>query len=202
MLLAYACLYIVAACKPPSSHISQRSHHSSDMLSCRAGFNEVFPLDALKCFFEDEIEAMMCGTGEKWTVEALTETIKFDHGYTASSTAVAYFLDILTELDAADQRRFLRFVTGSPRLPPGGIAALHPRSVFIVMVDKHCYNTCCCCLHPLHLTATLLTWVQLESTSKDSCMPLLCASSDPWLQNCIIAPTGCNVTCEIAQAES
>ena len=94
---------------------------------CRSGFNEVFPLDALKCFFEDEIEAMMCGTGEKWTVETLTDTIKFDHGYTATSTAVGFFLDILTELDAADQRRFLRFVTGSPRLPPGGIAALHPR---------------------------------------------------------------------------
>ena len=100
---------------------------SLQMLCCRIGFNEVFPLDALKCFFEDEIEAMMCGTGEKWTVEALTDTIKFDHGYTASSTAIGYFLDILTELDAADQRRFLRFVTGSPRLPPGGIAALHPR---------------------------------------------------------------------------
>ncbi|KAL0023887.1 hypothetical protein WJX79_004926 [Trebouxia sp. C0005] len=100
----------------------------------RTGFNEVFPLDALKCFFEDEIEAMMCGTGEKWTVEALTDTIKFDHGYTASSTAVGYFLDILTELDAADQRRFLRFVTGSPRLPPGGIAALHPR---LTVVRKH-----------------------------------------------------------------
>lgn len=95
--------------------------------TCRSGFNEVFPLDALKCFFEDEIEAMMCGTGEKWSVEALTDTIKFDHGYTATSTAISFFLDILTELDAADQRRFLRFVTGSPRLPPGGIAALHPR---------------------------------------------------------------------------
>lgn len=100
----------------------------------RAGFNEVFPLDTLKCFFEDEIEAMMCGTGEKWSVEALTDTIKFDHGYTATSTAIGYFLDILTELDAADQRRFLRFVTGSPRLPPGGIAALHPR---LTVVRKH-----------------------------------------------------------------
>ena len=70
---------------------------------------------------------MMCGTGETWSVEALTDTIKFDHGYTSTSTAIGFFLDILTELDAADQRRFLRFVTGSPRLPPGGIAALHPR---------------------------------------------------------------------------
>jgi HECT-domain (ubiquitin-transferase) len=43
-------------------------------------------------------------------------------------------VQILAELDAADQRRFLRFVTGSPRLPPGGIAALQPR---LTVVRKH-----------------------------------------------------------------
>ena len=47
--------------------------------------------------------------------------------YTSASTAIRHFLEILSELDAADQRRFLRFVTGSPRLPPGGLSALHPR---------------------------------------------------------------------------
>ena len=45
-----------------------------------------------------------------------------------------HLLEILSELDAADQRRFLRFVTGSPRLPPGGIAALQPR---LTVVRKH-----------------------------------------------------------------
>lgn len=94
-------------------------------------------MESLKCFYEDEIEAMMCGTGEKWTVEALTDTIKFDHGYTATSTAITYFMNLLSELDAADQRRFLRFVTGSPRLPPGGIAALHPRSVLPTVSHQH-----------------------------------------------------------------
>lgn len=49
------------------------------------------------------------------------------HRYTSSSTAIRYFLEILSDLDAADQRRFLRFVTGSPRLRPGGLSALQPR---------------------------------------------------------------------------
>ena len=49
------------------------------------------------------------------------------HRYTAESTAIRYFLEVISELDSSDQRRFLRFVTGSPRLPPGGIAALQPR---------------------------------------------------------------------------
>ena len=40
---------------------------------------------------------------------------------------MGYFLSVLAELDTADKRRFLRFVTGSPALPPGGLAALQPR---------------------------------------------------------------------------
>jgi hypothetical protein len=47
--------------------------------------------------------------------------------YTSESTAIRHFLEVISELDSSDQRRFLRFVTGSPRLPPGGIAALQPR---------------------------------------------------------------------------
>ncbi|KAK9803385.1 hypothetical protein WJX72_003423 [[Myrmecia] bisecta] len=99
----------------------------AQLAAFKEGFDEVFSFTTLECFYEDEIEAMLCGTGEAWSVEMLAETIKFDHGYTAHSTAVGYFLRVLAELDKADQRRFLRFVTGSPRLPPGGIAALHPR---------------------------------------------------------------------------
>ena len=64
------------------------------MLGFREGFGEVFPLSALACFYEDEIEAMLCGSGERWTVESLAETIKFDHGYTAQSTAIGYFLQV------------------------------------------------------------------------------------------------------------
>jgi HECT-domain (ubiquitin-transferase) len=54
----------------------------------------------------------------------LGNTIKFDHGYGRDSPAVGHFLRLLAALDSPDQRRFLRFVTGSPRLPPGGLAAL------------------------------------------------------------------------------
>ena len=65
-----------------------------------------------------------CSSGEKWTVEMLGNTIKFDHGYGRDSPAIGHFLRLLAALDSPDQRRFLRFVTGSPRLPPGGLAAL------------------------------------------------------------------------------
>lgn len=47
---------------------------------CREGFNAVFPLEHLKCLYEDEIETMLCGMREQWTVDMLADTIKFDHG--------------------------------------------------------------------------------------------------------------------------
>ena len=47
---------------------------------CREGFSDVFPMETLESFHEDELEAMLCGVGEKWTVEKLLESIKCDHG--------------------------------------------------------------------------------------------------------------------------
>jgi E3 ubiquitin-protein ligase TRIP12 len=49
-------------------------------MECREGFNDVFPMESLESFHEDELEAMLCGVGEKWTVEKLAESIKCDHG--------------------------------------------------------------------------------------------------------------------------
>lgn len=93
----------------------------------RTGFSAIFSLSSLEPFYEDEIEAMLCGTGEAWTAEGLSAVIKFDHGYNATSAPIVALLEVLAELDAVDQRRFLRFVTGTPRLPPGGVASLQPK---------------------------------------------------------------------------
>merc|ERR1712118_287343 len=51
----------------------------------REGFEDVFPLATLAIFKTDEIDVLVCGQTEKWTVEMLSECLKFDHGYTASS---------------------------------------------------------------------------------------------------------------------
>ena len=52
----------------------------------RVGFTEVFALGALQCFHEDELEAMLCRVGKKWSVDKLAETIKRDHGCACSVT--------------------------------------------------------------------------------------------------------------------
>jgi E3 ubiquitin-protein ligase TRIP12 len=77
---------------------------------------------------------LLCGKGERWSVAQLASAIKFDHGYTPTSPPVQALLEVLAELEPPDQRRFLRFVTGCPRLPPGGIGALQPR---LTVVRKH-----------------------------------------------------------------
>ena len=91
------------------------------------GFNNVIPIDVLAPFSDHEIDLLLCGTHESWTVEMLADSIKFDHGYTSASPPIRQFLSILSSLDFEQQRAFLRFVTGCPRLPPGGLAGLSPR---------------------------------------------------------------------------
>ncbi|CAD7704724.1 unnamed protein product [Ostreobium quekettii] len=92
----------------------------------REGFEEVLPLEVLDCFYEDEMDVLLRGVQEPWTVQKLADCVKCNHGYTAQCRAVQWFLEIVSELRGMDQRRFVQFVTGSPRLPPGGLASLHP----------------------------------------------------------------------------
>lgn len=93
----------------------------------REGFSAIFPISSLEVFYEDEIETLLCGGKEAWTVEGLTAVIKCDHGYTLSSPPVVALIEVLAELDNVDQKKFVRFVTGTPRLPHGGLAGLQPR---------------------------------------------------------------------------
>ena len=51
----------------------------------------------------------------------------FDHGYAVSSPPIKALVQVLCAYGPEEQKAFLRFVTGAPRLPPGGLAALHPR---------------------------------------------------------------------------
>ena len=61
-----------------------------------------------------------------WSVPKLRSAVKFKLGYSPDSKAVGFLLQILSELDPKQQRAFTRFITGSPSLPGGQIAALNP----------------------------------------------------------------------------
>ncbi|KAL7195450.1 hypothetical protein ACSBR1_035636 [Camellia fascicularis] len=101
----------------------------------KSGFNQVFPIEHLQVFNEAELERLLCGEREFWTSNELLDHMKFDHGYTASSPPIIDLLEIIREFDREQQRAFLQFVTGAPRLPTGGLASLNPK---LTIVRKHC----------------------------------------------------------------
>lgn len=98
------------------------------------GFASILPLDALfgGLFQPDEIERLVCGAAyQKWDLKLLNECTRCDHGYTHESRAVQNLFDILSAFDADEQRLFLQFITGSPRLPLGGLRALVPQLTIV-----------------------------------------------------------------------
>ncbi|UJR08940.1 hypothetical protein I4U23_013192 [Adineta vaga] len=96
--------------------------------SFRDGFNSIFPIHHLKCFYPDELHQVFCGSGstELWDLKVLLESTRCDHGYNLNSRAVKWLFDIMINFDIDEQRAFIQFVTGSPRLPVGGFRMLHP----------------------------------------------------------------------------
>ncbi|KAL6784704.1 hypothetical protein ACKKBF_B02870 [Auxenochlorella protothecoides x Auxenochlorella symbiontica] len=93
----------------------------------RAGFAAVLSPNVLLRFQPEELELLLCGSGEAWTAEELRSAIHCDHGYTPASAPVRWLVEVLAGLGPAQRRAFLSFTTGAPRLPPGGLAALRPR---------------------------------------------------------------------------
>ncbi|CAH1781422.1 unnamed protein product [Owenia fusiformis] len=91
------------------------------------GFECIFPVKHLLSFYPEELEQLFCGSKEeKWDIKMLMESCRPDHGFNHDSQAVKFLYEILTEMTPEEQRGFLQFVTGSPRLPVGGFKSLTP----------------------------------------------------------------------------
>ncbi|XP_033165558.1 E3 ubiquitin-protein ligase TRIP12 isoform X1 [Drosophila mauritiana] len=97
----------------------------------REGFDSVFPIQRLRMFYPEELECVFCGSGSdqqqsRWETKMLQESCRTDHGFHQESQAIQYLYEILASYNRDEQRAFLQFVTGSPRLPTGGFKALTP----------------------------------------------------------------------------
>uniref|UniRef100_A0A7S3MRM0 HECT-type E3 ubiquitin transferase n=1 Tax=Fabrea salina TaxID=342563 RepID=A0A7S3MRM0_9CILI len=94
----------------------------------RKGLETLFPSNLLETFLEEEIEDFICGgSHEKWDLETLKAQVVPAHGYTHTSQTYLDLLRVLSEFSKEEQRSFLQFVTGAPRLPLGGFEALNPK---------------------------------------------------------------------------
>jgi E3 ubiquitin-protein ligase HECTD1 len=120
----------------------------SQMEAFRAGFNEVFPIEKLAVFRPAELKTITCGEMDPdWTRQDLLKyTIPVSNtGYTAESPGYQHFVDALVQFSPAERREFVMWATGSPSLPPGGIANLYPRITVSKKSDSTAYpsvNTC------------------------------------------------------------
>jgi E3 ubiquitin-protein ligase TRIP12 len=87
----------------------------------RAGFSQVFPFSSLRAFTPSELVMLFGQAEEDWSIETLMDSIKADHGFNMDSRSVRNLLQTMSELDHQQRRDFLQFVTGSPKLPIGGM---------------------------------------------------------------------------------
>ena len=98
----------------------------------KEGFEAILPMNCLKQFYAEELERLFCGSGfNVWDSKMLIECTRCDHGYTHDSKAVQFLFEIMCSFSSDEQRQFLQFVTGSPRLPVGGLRSLVPRLTIV-----------------------------------------------------------------------
>ena len=94
-------------------------------------------METLKPFATQfELEDMICGLSrneDEWSnPQRLIECVVPAHGYHSKSTEYLDFIRFMSSLDHENRRRFLKFVTGSPRLPHGGFAGLDPKITVVL----------------------------------------------------------------------
>ncbi|VDK38813.1 unnamed protein product [Taenia asiatica] len=93
------------------------------------GFNLVFPLKTLAIFTPDELNQLISGdtSPNRWTHEELLAAFEPVAGYTRQSAGYLVLLEVLSNFTELERKCFIKFVTGSPNLPPGGFRNLHPK---------------------------------------------------------------------------
>ncbi|PAV86288.1 hypothetical protein WR25_10689 [Diploscapter pachys] len=105
---------------------------SAQFHALRSGFSQLLDPSLLCIFGPAELDELFCGCGssqssqKNWSPTAIAQAIKPDHGYSHDSPQIKWLVSQLNSFDREQQRNFVQFVTGSPRLPVGGFSALSP----------------------------------------------------------------------------
>ncbi|ODV85560.1 hypothetical protein CANARDRAFT_185038, partial [[Candida] arabinofermentans NRRL YB-2248] len=102
-----------------------------------SGFSVVFPFSSMSIFYPDEMVRLLGNGEEDWSYDTLISVLHADHGYSIDSPSIQRLLQILTDFTTEERRKFLQFITGSPKLPIGGFKSLHPD---LTVVLKHTEN--------------------------------------------------------------
>lgn len=91
------------------------------------GMSDVMSIPAIPLLQAHEMVRILCGSSTvHWTLQDLEEHVKARPPYFTSSSVVKNVRELMMEMSQPQRRAFLQFATGSPILPPGGLAALDP----------------------------------------------------------------------------
>lgn len=113
------------------------------------GLNLLIPDNLLSIFDENELELLVCGTGEvsvaDWRAHALV-----NGGGRDFERVLSWFWAAITNFSTEERARLLQFTTGCSQLPPGGFQELTPRfqltaaPTFGALPTAHtCFNQLC-----------------------------------------------------------
>ena len=64
----------------------------------------------------------------------MSETLKADHGFNVESRSIRDLIEIMSEYDAPTRRSYLQFITGSPKLPIGGMLHSRARAAVLTLI--------------------------------------------------------------------
>lgn len=89
------------------------------------GLQLFVPIDMLKEYFQPEEIQLVLGGISEIDVKDMEANTEYQGGYTASSTCIKWFWEIIKSMTQDDLRQFLQFVTGTNKVPIGGFAHLY-----------------------------------------------------------------------------
>ena len=85
----------------------------------RSGFADVVSMDVLSAFTPAELTRLLCGdTLLDWDEALLDTIIQASGGFTDQCDTIRWLKEVLLEMDPAQRRQFLEFVTAVPHLLP------------------------------------------------------------------------------------
>jgi len=87
------------------------------------GFLKVCGGAALKLFCPEEVELLICGN-PALDFKKLEKVTQYEDGYTADSPVIGFFWTAVHEMDEVQQKKMLKFVTGTDRAPINGLESL------------------------------------------------------------------------------
>jgi len=147
------------------------------MQAIQQGIQQVLDAQAMQTFYAHELDELVSGGGASsggkllswdWSVSKLRSAVKFRQGYHPDSPAIQYLLTIMSELTPQQQRAFTRFITGSPSLPGGSIAALNPPLTVVKIELKQEETEAIPTSSPVKAAANVTTINSSQSTSTSS----------------------------------